>query len=63
MDRIITELEDLEKEDEDNDGLWKQISDEYGKLKLNRSAHEDLVAPIRIMCGYMMETRGNLPKL
>ena len=39
MNRIITEIEEVEKEDEENDedeytsGLWKQISDEYNKLK------------------------------
>merc|ERR1712215_188323 len=67
MDRIITEMEDLEKEEDDNDdddyvcGLWKEVGDEYSKLKTNRSAHQELVAQIRIMCGYMMETQGNLP--
>ena len=39
MDRIIAELEELEKEDDDNDdddfvdGLWKEIGDEYSKVK------------------------------
>ena len=67
MNRIITEIEEVEKEDEENDedeytsSLWKQISDEYNKLKVNRSAHEDLVAQIRVMCGYMMESRASLP--
>ena len=30
-------------------------------MKTNRSVHEELIAQIRIMCGFMMETRGNLP--
>ena len=58
MDRHIAELEELEKEDDDNDsddfvdGLWKEIGDEYTKVKNNRSGHEELISQIRIMCGY-----------
>ena len=57
-------MEELEKEDDDNEfvgGLWKEIGDEYSKVKINRSGHEELISQIRIMCGFIMETRGNLP--
>ena len=67
MDRHIVELEELEKEGDDNesydfvDGLWKEVGDEYIKVKNNRSGHEELISQIRIMCGFIMETRSNLP--
>ena len=67
MDRHIVELEELEKEGDDNesddfvDGLWKEVGDEYIKVKNNMSGHEELISQIRIMCGFIMETRSNLP--
>ena len=67
MDRRIVELEELEKEGDDNesdefvDGLWKEVGDEYVKVKSNISGHEELISQIRIMCGFIIETRSNLP--
>ena len=40
--------------------MWKQVSDKYNKLMVNKSAHEDLVAQVRVMCGYMLEGQAAL---
>ena len=67
MDRRIVELEELEKERDDSesdefvDDLWKEVGDEYVKLKSNISGHEELISQIRIMCGFIIEQRSNLP--
>ena len=66
MNGIIVEIQEIEKEEEENDEdeyttkLWKQVSEEYNKLMVNKSAHEDLVAQVRVMCGYMLEGQADL---
>ena len=47
MDRRIVELEELEKEGDDSesdefvDDLWKEVGDEYVKVKSNITGHEE----------------------
>ena len=67
MDKRIVELEELEKEGDDSenddfvDNLWKEVGEENVKVKNNLTGHEELTSHIRIMCGFMIETRSNLP--
>ena len=67
MDRCIVQLEELEQEGDDRendefaDDLRKEVSNEHAKVKINRSGHEELIAQIRIMCGFIIDTRSNLP--
>ena len=67
IDKRIVELEELEKEGDDSenddfvDNLWKEVGEENVKVKNNLTGHEELTSHIRIMCGFMIETRSNLP--
>ena len=67
MDRCIAQLEELEKEGDDSDGdefiegLWKEVGTEHAKVKVNMSSHEELISQIRIMCGFIIDTRSKLP--
>ena len=56
MNGIIVEIQEIEQTEEENDEdddytikLWKQVGEEYNKLMVNKSAHEDLVAQVRVM--------------
>ena len=64
MDRCISQLE-KEGDDSDGDefieGLWKEVGTEHAKVKVNMSGHEELISQIRIMCGFIIDTRSNLP--
>ena len=67
MDRCIAQLVELEKEGDDSDGdefiegLYKEIGTEHAKVKVNLSEHETLTSQTRVMCGFIIETRSNLP--
>ena len=67
MDKRIVELEELEKEGDDSenddfvDNLWKEVGEENVKVKNHLTGHEELTSHICIMCGFMIETRSNLP--
>ena len=67
MDKRVVELEELEKEGDDSenddfvDNLWKEVGEEMVKVKSNLTGHEELTSHIRVMCGFMIETRSNLP--
>ena len=68
MDKRVEELESLEQEDDDSDddsyvdNLRKEVGEEMTKVKSNLTCHEELTSNIRLMCGFMMETRASIPQ-
>ena len=68
MDKRVEELEGLEQEedasDDDSyvDNLRKEVGEEMSKVKANLTSHEELTSNIRLMCGFMMETRASIPQ-
>ena len=68
MDKKVEELESLEHEDDDIDddsyvdSLRKEVGEEMTKVKSNLTSHEELTNNIQLMCGFMMQTRGNIPQ-
>ena len=67
MNGMIDEIKEIEQTEDENDedsdytlNLWRQVGEEFNKLMQNKSAHEDLVAKVRVMCGYMLEGHTEL---
>ena len=59
---MIEEIKEIEQAEDNNEeesdyflNLWAQVEKEFKKVMENKSAHEDLVAKVRLMCGYMLE--------
>ena len=59
---MIEEIKEMEQAEDNNEeesdyflNLWAQVEKEFKKVMENKSAHEDLVAKVRLMCGYMLE--------
>merc|ERR1711888_18776 len=44
------------------DNLRREVGEEMAKLKRSLTCHEELTCNIRVMCGFMMETRSSLPQ-
>merc|ERR1712208_271666 len=68
MDKKVEELESLEQEDDNSDAdsyvdnLRKEVGEEMTKVKSNLTCHEELTNNIQLICGFMMQTRGNIPQ-
>ena len=64
----MAELENMEQEGDDSDddeyedSLRREVGEEMAKVKSSLTCHEELTSNIRVMCGFMMETRASLPQ-
>ena len=67
MDKKVEELESLEQEDDDSDddyaeSLRKEVGEDMTKVKSTLASHTEFSNNIQLMCGYMMQTRDNIPQ-
>ena len=68
MDKKVEELESIEQEDDDSDddsyvdSLRKEVGEEMTKVKSTLASHTEFSNNIQLMCGYMMQTRDNIPQ-
>ena len=44
------------------DNLRREVGEEMSKVKSSLTCHEELTNNIQLMCGFKMQTRGNIPQ-
>ena len=69
MDKKVENLESLEQEEDNDsddeyaDGLRKEVVEDMTKVKFTLAFHTEFSNNIQLMCGYMMQTRDNIPQV